>query len=162
VLSITNASGTTIYCVNGTCPGYNAVVSRRLLALQPIRISFGVFTPDPLPATVVIAPQLAGAPLACNVNLNSAVDATTLRQLLLDSNALIAYVQAHPQVIVVQSSSSGLVAGVVVGFLLAAAAGAGAFLFLRKRGKQTLKTAMDARIIPIRITLRSRQGRRML
>ena len=160
VLSITNATGTTIYCVNGTCPGYNAAASRRLLALQPIRISFGVFTPDPLPATVVIAPQLAGAPLACNVNLNSAVDATTLRQLLLDSNALIAYVQAHPQVIVVQSSSSGLVAGVAVGFVLAAAAGAGAFLFLRRRGKQTLKAAMDARIIPIRITLRSR--RRML
>jgi hypothetical protein len=162
VLSITNASGGTIYCVNGTCPGYN-VASRRILALQPIRISFGVFTPDPLPDTVVIAPLLGGAPLTCNVNMNSAVDATALRQLLLDSNALIAYVQAHPQVIVVQSSSSsGLVAGTVVGFALAAAAGAGVFLFLKRHGKRALGAAMEHHIIPICITLRSRQGRRML
>jgi hypothetical protein len=164
VLSITNASGVNIPCVNGTCQGYTTVGSRRrVLALQAIRISFGIITPDPLPDTVVIAPQLGGAPLVCTVNLNSAVDTNTLQQLLQAPGTLIAYIQDHPPIIVAPpSSSSGVVAGVAVGFVLAAAAGAGAFLFLRKRGKESIKSAMDTRTIPIRITLRSRYTRRTL
>ena len=163
VLSITNASGATIACVNGTCPGYNTVAGRRrVLALQAIRITFGIITPDPLPDTIVIAPQLGGSPLVCTVNLNSAVDTNTLQQLLQAPGTLIVYIQEHPRIIVAPPSSSGVGAGVAVGLVLAAAAGAGAFLFLRKRGKEGIKSAMDTRTIPVRITLRSRYARRTL
>jgi hypothetical protein len=131
-----------------------------LLALQPIRINFGIITPTPLPADVVIAPQLSGTPLVCSVNLNSAMDTETLKMLVQEPSTLIVYVQTHPQIIIAPPSSSGLVIGVVLGLLVAAGAGGIVFLIARKQAKTAIKAAMDANTIPIRITLRSRHAKR--
>ena len=158
VLAITNATGATVYCVNGTCPG---AASRRLLlaAYTPIGITFGVLSADPLPKDTAIAPTLGGIALEHNESLNAPVTQFDLSNLLLSIDALIAYVQTHappPNAVADTTPAAFPVAIVAAVAGLAGVAGVGIVALMRLRKKRALQAQMPPAqgLRGVRITLK--------
>ena len=130
VLSITDPSGVTIYCTNGVCPGFNDG-RRRLLVLGHYFIVFGIVSKQPIASNISYTLTLGSEELPYTYRENVEVD----NSVLADVSKLLAAINGQVAPSKDTAGVSGaMVAGIVVGCLLALVLAGLGVLRLRKLG----------------------------